>query len=514
MRPQLLHRAGDPEPIPDGDEPRPPHEAALVADLGIPDVLRAMARGDDLIADVAGHTLLRGLTDPAAIAYRQQALRDALAHPEVVRELYGLAVTAIEHERAVYIGLVSRPTSVLQRSIDVLELTVDVLRRLRALADRQGRQLGSEAFTTLFATLRDQLDDAYLATVEDQLAKLRFRDGIVVGVRLGPGGKGVDHTLREPPRRTPNLRRLLPGSRTASAVRVDDHDDAGTQALAELREQAVEDLANVLAQASQDVLGFFGRLRRELAFYVGCVNLHTQLTAIGEPVCFPEPAPAEEGAFVASGLYDPGLSLRAGQRAVGNDVVADGVPLVLVTGANQGGKSTFLRSVGLAQLMMQAGMFVAADAFRSSVTPKVLSHFEREEDATMHSGRLDAELREMSAIVDRVAPGDLLLCNESFGSTNEREGSLLAHDIIRALTEAGVRVVFVTHLFDLAETLYRTHGDRVCFLRAERQDDGRRTFRLLEGAPLATSYGQDLYDRVFSSDDAGADDLIVEDRSG
>jgi hypothetical protein len=501
MRPRLLHRDEDSESVPDGDEPRPPHVAALIGDLGVPDVLQAMARGDQLIADVAGHTLVRGLTDPAAIAYRQQALRDALAHPQVVRELYDLAVTAIEYERAVYVGLVSRPTSVLQRAIDVLELTIEVLRQLRSVADLHGQHFRSEAFKTLVATVRDELDDAYLARVEDQLARLRFRDGIVVGVQLGSGSKGVGHTLRAPPRRSASLRRLLPGSRSGSAIRVDDHDDAGTQALAELREQAVEDIANVLAQASQDVLGFFARLRRELAFFVGCANLHERLTELGEPVCFPEAAPAGEGVFEAAGLYDPGLSLRAGERAVGNDVVADGVPLVVVTGANQGGKSTFLRSVGLAQLMMQAGMFVAATTFRSSVASHVLTHFEREEDASMHSGRLDAELREMSAIVDRLAPGDLLLCNESFGSTNEREGSLLAQDIIRALTEVGVRVVFVTHLYDLAETLHRTDGDRACFLRAEREADGRRTFRLLEGAPLPTSYGQDLYDRVFGSSD-------------
>jgi DNA mismatch repair ATPase MutS len=54
------------------------------------------------------------------------------------------------------------------------------------------------------------------------------------------------------------------------------------------------------------------------------------------------------------------------RTVVGNTVDLDGKSLVIVTGANQGGKSTFLRSVGLAQLMMQAGMYVGAESFGPS----------------------------------------------------------------------------------------------------------------------------------------------------
>ena len=64
----------------------------------------------------------------------------------------------------------------------------------------------------------------------------------------------------------------------------------------------------------------------------------------------------------------------------------------MITGANQGGKSTFLRSVGLAQLMMQCGMFVAAESLRASVGQRLFTHYKREEDAAMESGKLDEEL--------------------------------------------------------------------------------------------------------------------------
>ena len=96
-----------------------------------------------------------------------------------------------------------------------------------------------------------------------------------------------------------------------------------------------------------------------------------------------------------------------------------------------------------------------------------------------------------------ITPGSLLLCNESFASTNEREGSEIARQIVRAMRGAGIRVFFVTHLYDLARGLHAEPGPSALFLRAERQADGRRTFRLAVGEPLPTSHGQDVYADVF-----------------
>jgi len=152
--------------------------------------------------------------------------------------------------------------------------------------------------------------------------------------------------------------------------------------------------------------------------------------------------------------------------------------------------------------MMQAGMFVAARALRAPTCRGVFTHFKREEDPTMTRGKLEEELDRMSAIADRITPHSLLLCNESFAATNEREGSEIARQVIKAMTEADVRVVVVTHLFDLAESLYRQGPEEALFLRAERAPDGMRTFRIVPGEPLPTSYGQDSFRRIFGVPDA------------
>src|SRR5208282_115171 len=98
-----------------------------------------------------------------------------------------------------------------------------------------------------------------------------------------------------------------------------------------------------------------------------------------------------------------------------------------------------------------------------------------------------------------VTPRALILFNESFAATNEREGSEIARQIVSALLEKPNKVVFISHQYDFAYGFYRKHLDSALFLRADRQEDGRRTFKLIEGEPLGTSYGEDVYREVFSS---------------
>jgi DNA mismatch repair ATPase MutS len=188
------------------------------------------------------------------------------------------------------------------------------------------------------------------------------------------------------------------------------------------------------------------------------------------------------------------------RRLVGNAADAAGKNLTIVTGANQGGKSSILRGIGLAQMMMQCGMFVGAEAFNAELCTALFTHYRREEDATMKSGKLDEEPARMSEIVDRIAPNSMLLFNESFAATNEREGSEIAKQIVLAMLEKHIKIFFVTHLHEFARGIYDRKNEDALFLRAERVADGTRTFRLLEGEPLEASYGEDLYSQIFSFD--------------
>jgi DNA mismatch repair ATPase MutS len=479
----------------------PPHADDLIQDLELGTLLRAMAAGDQFLLDVALKAVLASLTDPEAIAYRQHVLADCLAQPSVVREIYDIAVEAVVREKKEYFGLFrDSPDTILHRSVRVLELFVSLLRKLRTVADEHAGDFQSEGFTRLFAMLSKELGDEYFSEVEGHLRELKFRRGVLISAGVGEGNKGIHYVLRRL-REQRWIERISPGGRAAGySFQIADRDDRGFRALSDLQARGINLAANALAQSVDHILSFFSMLRAELAFYVGCLNLHGLLAGKGEPACFPVPLAAGQPAMSARGLYDPCLTLHVSARVVGNDVNADGKSLVMITGANQGGKSTFLRSAGLAQLMMQCGMFAPAQSFQADVCNGVFTHYKREEDATIESGKLDEELGRMSGIVDQITPGCILLCNESFASTNEREGSQIARQIVRALLARDVKLIFVTHLFDLAQRLHLEGMEIALFLHAERQADGRRTFRVAEGEPLPTSHGEDVYRRIFAAD--------------
>lgn len=132
-------------------------------------------------------------------------------------------------------------------------------------------------------------------------------------------------------------------------------------------------------------------------------------------------------------------------------------------------------------------MEVAAHGARLSIATIVRTHFRRGEDPSLKSGKLDEELARMSRIVDDLHPGSLVLLNESFASTGAEDGSAIAAEILRALNDSGIRVVFVTHHYELVRDLLRAPG--VVSLRASE----RRDFILEEAPPLPTSHALDLY---------------------
>ncbi len=90
----------------------------------------------------------------------------------------------------------------------------------------------------------------------------------------------------------------------------------------------------------------------------------------------------------------------------------------------------------------------------------------------------------------------LILFNKSFAATNEREGSEIAGQIITALLDNRVKIVYVTHLYQLTQKFQKKDAGNVLFLRAERA----RTFKLAEGEPLPTSFGEDLYNSIFAAE--------------
>jgi hypothetical protein len=486
----------------------------LERDLELAIVLRTMAQGDRYLYDVSKKVILEGLGDAALVRYRQAVLEDCIANELTVRELYALVIAALEDKRGIWaIRSTTSASVLLHGAVAQLDAFVARLTQLRTLADARAGGFRSEGFVSLFESVRRDLDDEYLQVLRRHLRQLQFREGVLLSARLGRDATGADYVLRTPSAaRTRWRARVGLAPRTSYSFSIPPRDEAAGNELAQLTNRGVNHVANSAAQAADHVESYFTMLRLELAFYVSCLNLKAELDERGVPITFPElvtrdperdPQRGSErdlghqpARFSCSQLRDVSLCLQTCSPVVGNDVEADGRPLVVVTGANSGGKTTFLRSVGLAQLMAQCGMFVTASCYRSSLWTGIFTHFGRGEDASMRSGRLDDELRRMDAIADAARRGALVLFNESFSGTNEREGSEIGRQVVQALLERDMTVFFVTHLFDLADGFRRSRPETTRFLRAERAVDGTPTYALVPADPLPTSFALDIYRRI------------------
>ncbi len=482
----------------DAGQALPWNAESLIQDLELTEIFKAMAQDDDFLHQIARTALLSSLTQPELIRYRQDILQDCLKNPDIVRAIYRLPIESIENKHKHWMGIFSRyPGGILSSAVEMMRMFLDLLVRLRRIADEKSDRFTSQGFTRFFAMIRHELDDDFFAEAEAHLKELKFRSGVLLGAQLGPGAEANHYILRKPDRSQPWIKQIFSSKLRECSFRLPPRDNAGARILSEIKDQGINRVANALAQSTDHVDSFFDMLRTELAFYIGAMNLHERLSAMGEPLTLPIPAAASQRRHAFSGLYDVSLALMTQQPVGGNTLNANDKAIAVITGANQGGKSTFLRSVGQAQLMMQSGMFVPAASFSANVCTGLATHYRREEDASMTSGKLDEELSRMSAIIDHLGPDALVLFNESFAATNEREGSEIARQIVNVLLEKRVKLFFVTHLYAFARDMYDQKRADAIFLRAERQADGTRTFRIIEGEPLQTSFGEDLYRQIF-----------------
>jgi DNA mismatch repair ATPase MutS len=483
----------------EGDLPK--NSDTLMSDLELKVLLDAMSEEDEFLYDVSKKALLCSLKLVKEVSYRQEILKDCIKNPDVVEEIYALTIKSLAKKQERWLGVFGRyPGSLLSSSVSLLDMHFELFEELRKIADTKKENFRSEGFKRFFEMVQKELDDEYISLVKEHLRELKFKKGVLLSARLGVANEGMDYTLRRDRFATKSwIGKILTPKSKEYSFSLHPRDDAGAKVLRNLRDEGLHDIANSLSLCATHVDNFFISLRVELAFYLGCMNLQKRLQRLGTYITFPDIFPQKDMVFSVKELCDISLALIKNKKVTGNEIEADKKELFFITGANQGGKSTFLRSVGQAQLMLQCGMFVPALSFKANICSGVFTHFKKEEDRDMKSGKFDEELARMNGIVESIKPHALILFNESFASTNEIEGSLIASQIIEALVEKNIKVFFVTHMYELAENFYKKEMKNTLFLRANRDKDGGRDFKITKAPPLQTSFAKDIYEDIFKN---------------
>jgi DNA mismatch repair protein MutS len=443
------------------------------------------------------------LGDVAAVVYRQEVMRDlegaALlesvqafaqgmramrAHLELAKKAY----YPRERERWVLDAAVGYCDAVDTLASDLTRLQL-ASSGLRGLRDHLGAYIRGAAFTELAAGARD---------VKARLSAVRFclliKDG---SVTVSPYEEAPNYSAEIEATFEKFRRGAARDYRAKYPVEASpNHVEAAVlDRVALLFPDTFRALTAFASVHADFVDASIAALDRELQFYVSCLAYIDRLRRTGLPFCYPRVS-AVSKTVECRGAFDVALAdklVAQGARVVPNDISLVGAERILVvTGPNQGGKSTFARMFGQLHYLASLGCLVPGTAARLFLFDRLFTHFEKEEDITNLRGKLQDDIIRVREILDEATPDSIVIMNEIFSSTALEDAVFLSRKIMGALSNLDALTVWVTFLAELASFDEKT----VSVVGTVAEDDPtRRTYRVERRPARGLAYSLALAER-------------------
>ena len=463
-------------------------------------------------------------SSPEVIRYRQATFSDLTENPELCRVLSRMLpfLNDITELRTLSDDSVSVGDTYLY-SITEAEIYNSLIALLRDELLPFREKVSSPAMTALCERIAVLAESDYYKTLSEKLDELskRVRDiksvtmGVNLDSRLQPVSAGVVSVNSESFKSGDFFDRvmsldfkkedmtciadLIPYSKNQNENKKAALANAFNTAISEVFKGSLKDWKKACRYYVLENTDFLLRIAPEIEFLTKAAQLITKLKELGVTLTMPEIRPSAEKVFEAKALANPVIAVRTGASVVPNDFSFDDKGMIyIITGPNRGGKSVITCAVGHAFAMAQMGLPVCAEKAILSPCDKILTHFPGDSADTVDKGRLGEECARLGSIFDEITENSLVLLDESLSSTSAFEGSYIASEILCGFSIARCRVVFSTHLHDLAASIGEINrkctemgGVMLDSLVAEVKD-GERSFKIVRKTPDGKSYASDI----------------------
>jgi DNA mismatch repair protein MutS len=434
-------------------------EPAFFGDLNLDQVLAAMTAGREQY-DLKPF-FLAPLREVGAVHYRHEVLRD-LEKAEVLEPIRRFA-ESMRSMRA-HLAQAGKLRYELQKQswfLDAAELYCDAVRSLAAdLADRTLRSRGLRGLRGYLAEYAASGQFASLAAetkaLKDAFAQVQYAvringPRITVSKYAGEADYGaeVEEIFAKFQQRA--VRSYL--ARLPDHAEMDHVEARILDGVARLHSDVFRARADFCIRHRDYLNAVIGRFDRETQFYLAYLEMVDHLRSAGLSFCYPHVS-ARSKETAACQTFDIALASKlVAQRGtvVCNDFHLAGPERVfVVSGPNNGGKTTFARTFGQLHYLASLGLLVPGREARIFLPDQIFTHFEREEDIKTLRGKFDDELVRVHDILEHATSDSVIVMNESFNSTSLSDALFVGTAVMRQVLELGCLGVYVTFVDEIA----------------------------------------------------------------
>jgi len=234
---------------------------------------------------------------------------------------------------------------------------------------------------------------------------------------------------------------------------------------------------------------------REIQFYLAYIEYTARFTSAGLPFCYPQISKKNKEIFCYEG-YDLALAqnlVSGGKPVVCNDFSLKGAErIIIVSGPNQGGKTTFARSFGQLHYLAATGLPVPGKKAKLYKYDALFTHFEKAEDMTNLQSKLENDLVRIYTILKKSTPDSIIIMNEIFSSTTLHDSISLGTKILEQISEKDGFCLWVTFIDELSAYNNKTVS---MVSTIDPDNPGVRTYRIVRKPADGLAYALSIAEK-------------------